>query len=135
LYQWFLTSFFTTEIYVRWHVNETTFALFERKTEDKKIILKEQRSLLSLSHSSEGSPALAVSRPHYFFAVFRLTIPGFLKTFLMYLLVILAFIKNINKVLGWKYGHKVPLLLTGPSCPLQAIQLGDLVGCVGHCRL
>jgi hypothetical protein len=35
----FLTLF-TTEIYVRWNVNETTFALFEQKTADKKISLK-----------------------------------------------------------------------------------------------
>ncbi len=59
-------ALFTPDIYVSWHVNETTFALFEWKTADKKISLKEQISLLTLSHSSEGSPALAVSRPHYF---------------------------------------------------------------------
>jgi hypothetical protein len=36
-------------------------------------------------------------------------------------------LKSLEQVLAWKSGHKVPLL--PPSHPLQAILLGELVGC------
>jgi hypothetical protein len=36
--------------------------------------------------------------------------------------------KSRNQVLTWKLGHKVPLLSFSPTCFLQAMLLGDLVG-------
>ncbi len=58
----------------------------------------------------------------------ELTILGFLTTSFLFLVVSLAF-KQIDQVLKWKSGLKVPLLPLGPSCPLQTILLSDLVGC------
>ena len=36
-----------------------------------------------------------------------------------------SFKKSLGQVLAWKSGLNVPLLLLGPSCPLQTILLND----------
>ncbi len=59
----------------------------------------------------------------------KLTIPGFPYTVFLYLVMTLSLKKIICLVKAWKSGLKVPLLLLGPSCPLQTILLSDLVGC------
>jgi hypothetical protein len=82
--------------------------------------------LLTLFYSSEGSPALAVFRPHYL--QIDLTIPGFSHNCLPVSCVEIGFFKK-SLVLAWKSGLKVSLLPLGRSCPFQAILLRDLVGC------
>jgi hypothetical protein len=82
---------------------------------------------LTLSYSSEGSPALAVFRP---LNCLKLTIPGFPHNCLLASCVESAFLKKIlGLVLAWKSGLKVLFLPLGRSCPLQTILLSDLVGC------
>jgi hypothetical protein len=86
--------------------------------------------LLTLSYSSEGSPALAVFRSHYLYIVLSLLYLDFLTTVVLHLVVTLAFQKKIlGLVLVWKSGLKKPFLSLGRSCPQQTILLSDLVGC------
>ncbi len=82
--------------------------------------------VLTLSYSSESSPALAVFRPHY---LFKLTIPGFAHNCLPVSCGDFGFKKILGLELAWKSGLKVPFLPLGGSCPLQTILLSDLVGC------
>jgi hypothetical protein len=57
------------------------------------------------------------------------TIPGFSYDLLVSFGDI-GILKNcIGQLLAWISGLKVALLPLGPSCPLQAILLSDLVGC------
>ncbi len=54
----------------------------------------------TLSYSSEGSPALAVFRPHYLQIVFSWLHLDFLTTVFLYLVVTLAFKKNPMSSIG-----------------------------------
>ncbi len=83
---------------------------------------------LTLSYSPEGSPATAVFRPHFLASVLSKHLLNFFTSSFMYLVVTFA-LRTADKFLAWKSGHKVPLLPIGPSCPPQAILLGDLVWC------
>ncbi len=85
---------------------------------------------LTLSYSSEGSPALAVFRPHLLsLNCFKLTIPGFPHNCVPVSCGDIGFKKILGLVVSWKSGIKVPFLPLGRSCPLQNILLSDLVGC------
>ena len=96
----------------------------------KKEEEEEERDGLTLSYSSEGSPALAVFRPHLLLNCLKLTIPGFPHNCLLASCGDTGLLKKaLGLVLAWKSGLKVPFLPLGRSCPLQTILLSDLVGC------
>ncbi len=82
---------------------------------------------LTLSYSSQGSPALTVSRVTQ--NCLKLTLSGFLYNLLPVSCGDISFIKILGLVLALKSGVKVPLLSFARSCLLQTILLSDLVGC------
>jgi hypothetical protein len=60
----------------------------------------------------------------------KLTMPRFPYNLLCVSCGGISILKNcIGQVLAWKSGLKLFLLHLGPSCPLQTILLGDLLGC------
>jgi hypothetical protein len=86
-----------------------------------------QAYCLTLSYSPEGSPALAVFRPHYLYIVANYT--GFHHNCFFISCGDIGLKESLDLVLAWKSGRKLPFLPLGRSCPLQTILLGDLVRC------
>ncbi len=86
----------------------------------RRIIHRDAKDVLTLSYSSESSPALAEFRHHYLKIVLSLLYLYFLSTSFLFLV--------------WWHWHlkhclRVSLLTLGPSCPLLTILLSDLVEC------
>jgi hypothetical protein len=82
---------------------------------------------LTLTYSSEGSPALAVFFRHHLLKIaisYTCTWLSLQPPFCSY--GDIGFLKNcIGQVLAWISGLKVPLLPLGPTCPLQTILLKE----------
>jgi hypothetical protein len=66
----------------------------------KKEEEEEEREGLTLSYSSEGSPALAVFRPHLSLNCLKLTIPGFPHNCLPVFCGDIGFLKNPRSGVG-----------------------------------